>query len=642
MSDPIFVLGVPRSGTTLLRVMLAGNPALFSPPEMVIAPFSTMQERKEALEVRFWEKGGLRRTLMDLCDLALESARSLEASLNDKTIPEVYAWLQERIQDRILVDKCPHLAADPAALQRLNRWFPNARYLWIIRHPGSVIRSLQNMPMAEVMLQGYGGSHEQIWVEGNRNFQKFLEQIPEDRKIRLHYEDLVKDPRPGMEAFCERFKLPFHTGMLNPYEGEKMREGPSGARAVGDPNMAGRGRIEPELAESWLEGFDVGAMSMEARALALELGYDLSRLGPPKSQQVQEAMDAFFDSLKGIQRGISLPQDLDVVEGHRFLLRVAAGAVDTFVEWGDADHPHFEHSESPIRKTFGDCPDADYLRAPVRLSPGRSYRITGKVPEGTTYVGMLIYTRGGGIGSRLRDTNFVREDGSFEVVVSGEKPESGVWLQAGEDAQSVMVRQYFENRKRQKPLEISIVLEGAAPPPPVLTFEGLAKGLIRARRMVEATFKRTLEANKLATAMALNRFITMDAETLFPTPDNRYRICWYRFGRDQLMLVRGKVPDARYFAFTLYNAWLESLDYQHRLVHRNRTQLHLEEDGSFELCLAHRDPGHPNWLDTAGHLAGYLVARGLLQGEGEDGELVIRVMYEKEYRRGAESAKSAE
>ena len=39
MAAPIFVLGSGRSGTTLLRAMLAGHPALFSPPEMFLANF---------------------------------------------------------------------------------------------------------------------------------------------------------------------------------------------------------------------------------------------------------------------------------------------------------------------------------------------------------------------------------------------------------------------------------------------------------------------------------------------------------------------------------------------------------------------------------------------------------------------------
>jgi Sulfotransferase family len=630
--DPLFVLGVPRSGTTLLRVMLAGHPQLFSPPEMVLAPFENMAQRRQKLEERFWEKGGLRRTLMELNGASIEEAKIQEDSLGSMTIPEVYQWLQARLGQRLLVDKCPHLAAEPEALERLAAWFPNARWLWIVRHPGSVIRSLENMPMAEVMLQGYGGDARMIWTQGNLNFRDFLKKIPADRQLMLRYEDIVANPEGPMRAFCERFGLPFAEGMTNPYEGEKMREGPKGARAVGDPNMAGRGRIDPELATAWLEGFDVRTLSEQTRSLAAELGYDLSQLGLPPVASVDEALQKLWESSGKLLADLKMPQDIDAVEARRFLLRVTALAIDTWVEWADPELPHFEHSEGTTRKTFGDNPDADYLRAPVRMGPGRVYRVRGHIPPGTTYVGMLLYRRGGVVGNRLRDIDFVKENGDFEVLVSTEPQDQPgtAYLKADGDETAVMIRQYYTDRRTQPPIRVEIERIGASGLPAPLDARELARGVERARKQVEATFKRTLDTWKMASAMALNRFMTIDAETLFPTPDNRYQACWYRFGRDQVMLVRGRLPKGRYVAFTLYNAWLESLDYQHRSVHRNHTRLELQGE-DVEICLAHHDPGHPNWLDTAGHLAGYLVVRTLLPAEDETPPFTIQVMYEKEW-----------
>lgn len=49
-----------------------------------------------------------------------------------------------------------------------------------------------------------------------------------------------------------------------------------------------------------------------------------------------------------------------------------------------------------------------------------------------------------------------------------------------------------------------------------------------------------------------------------------------------------------------------------------------------ELCIAHRDPGHPNWLDTAGHRAGYILLRALL-AEGEWPEVAVEILYEHEW-----------
>jgi hypothetical protein len=186
-----FILGAPRSGTTLFRVMLAGHPQLFSPPEMVIAPFETMAERAEHMKVRFWEKTGLRRALMDLLRCDVNEAKAAEAALEKHTIPEVYAHLRELTGDRMIVDKCPHLGVDAKLTDRLQRWFPDARYLWIVRHPGSVIRSLENMPMAEVMFTGYDNEVSDIWLNANRNTRDFLERVSRDRWTMLRYEDLV-------------------------------------------------------------------------------------------------------------------------------------------------------------------------------------------------------------------------------------------------------------------------------------------------------------------------------------------------------------------------------------------------------------------------------------------------------------------
>ena len=102
MPAPVFVLGAPRSGTTLLRVMLAGHPSLFSPPEMVIAPFATMAERRKKLDERFWEKGGLRRTLMELYGIDVDAAKAMELDWESLTVPEVYQRLLDALGDRLL------------------------------------------------------------------------------------------------------------------------------------------------------------------------------------------------------------------------------------------------------------------------------------------------------------------------------------------------------------------------------------------------------------------------------------------------------------------------------------------------------------------------------------------------------------
>lgn len=71
----------------------------------------------------------------------------------------------------------------------------------------------------------------------------------------------------------------------------------------------------------------------------------------------------------------------EAVEGRRFLLRMLASSVDTWVEDIDVDRPRFQHSISPTRKMFADCPDTDYLRASIALGPGRGAGYSSRPPQ---------------------------------------------------------------------------------------------------------------------------------------------------------------------------------------------------------------------------------------------------------------------
>ena len=145
------------------------------------------------------------------------------------------------------------------------------------------------MPMAEVMLQGYPVPIDEVWRYANQNIKDFLDTVPADRWMHLRYEDLVEDGRPVLERVCQTLGLPFEEAMLSPYEGDRMREGPRGARAIGDPNMAGYGSVRKDLVDRWLSGYDPRRAGPETRALALGMGYDLDAMALPPIANTRRA-----------------------------------------------------------------------------------------------------------------------------------------------------------------------------------------------------------------------------------------------------------------------------------------------------------------------------------------------------------------
>lgn len=313
---------------------------------------------------------------------------------------------------------------------------------------------------------------------------------------------------------------------------------------------------------------------------------------------------------------------LEAVEGRRFLLRMLSASIDSFVENNDFDRPFFTHAESPSRKMFADCPDADYLNAPINTQGGRIYRVSGRIPQGTLYLGILLYGRGGRIGNRLTDTDLViNDDGRFEVLVSTEQ-QAGNWLEADGDETLVMVRQYYSDRTSQEPIDLSIEFLGEKQAPAPLDEERMAVQISMAERMLKAVFERTLMAHKMAGSVGPNLVIRVPEDSLFPTPDNVYRVARFRVEDGQHLVLSGKLPVARYFSVTLYNRWLESYDYLKHTISLNHEQIESEADGSFSITIAPEIAVGPNQLDTAGHFEGYVVIRALLpEGDMPEFEL---------------------
>jgi hypothetical protein len=94
----IFILSAARSGSTLFRIILAGHPQLFAPPQLCLLQFNTLAERKEVLagEYNFWREGTIQ-SIKQIQGCSTEEAEALMQQLEEKqlTTKEFYHWLQQ-------------------------------------------------------------------------------------------------------------------------------------------------------------------------------------------------------------------------------------------------------------------------------------------------------------------------------------------------------------------------------------------------------------------------------------------------------------------------------------------------------------------------------------------------------------------
>jgi acyl transferase domain-containing protein len=271
------ILSSARSGSTLLRVMLAGHPALFCPPELHLLMYPSLRARAAGLPSPHFGKG-LQRALMELCDLDAPAADARVAALlaDDLSTPAAYRLLQDLAAPRLLVDKSPSYAERIETLESALAIFAETRLLFLVRHPYAVIASyVRNRigAMARSPERDPEAQAERHWVTHNRTILAFLARTGHPA-LRLRFEDLVAAPEPSMRAACAALGVDFRPSVLAPYDGgARMIDG------VGDPNLHEHDRIEPALGDAWRGIRLARPLGPEARALADELGYALPNEG---------------------------------------------------------------------------------------------------------------------------------------------------------------------------------------------------------------------------------------------------------------------------------------------------------------------------------------------------------------------------
>ncbi|HEX4953511.1 MAG TPA: amino acid adenylation domain-containing protein [Thermoanaerobaculia bacterium] len=280
----VFVLSPPRSGSTLLRVMLAGNPALFAPPELELAGFNTLGERRRTFSGRWalWLEGVLR-ALMETNGWSAEEAKARMAELEDADLPvrDFYARLQEWLGDRLLVDKTPSYALDPGVLERMEEDFDGALYVHLLRHPMAAIRSFEEARLEQTFFRydhpfGRRELAEMIWTRSHQNIRAFLARLPAERQTTVRFEDLVANPRPSLEALCDFLGVPFVEAMLDPYAegGRRMTDGIHQlSKMVGDVKFHQHKSVDATVADRWREVYPQNFLGPPAREMAGALGY---------------------------------------------------------------------------------------------------------------------------------------------------------------------------------------------------------------------------------------------------------------------------------------------------------------------------------------------------------------------------------
>ncbi|MFA6957507.1 MAG: sulfotransferase [Thermoanaerobaculia bacterium] len=281
-----FIVGVARSGTTLLRLMLDAHPELSIPPESYfLLPFL----RRPEVELRavtadeFCRAVSGFHTWPDLgisSELLADEIAKLPAFSVSEGARRVYALYTGSRGKARWGDKTPAYGHHMARIEQL---LPEARFVHIVRDGRDVALSLRQQwftPAGDMagLARHWAETVRELRSEGSRR-RHYLE---------IRYEELLRDTRVTLGKLCRFLDLPFDDAMLEYHRTAESRLGEVGDQRLPDGRVVTReSRLEKHrLAGSppdesrigvWREQLTADekeAFSAVAGELLRELGYE--------------------------------------------------------------------------------------------------------------------------------------------------------------------------------------------------------------------------------------------------------------------------------------------------------------------------------------------------------------------------------
>ena len=215
---PIIILGCPRSGTTLVQVMLHSHPRIAIPPETRFL----LPAYRERLRFGDLRAAASRRALGDFivrtkghrfADLGLGRDATVGRIVEGpptlgSAVGIVLRAYAERFGRPRWGDKRPAYYNHIEVVMRL---FPNAKIVHVVRDPRDCVASLKRMPWWRT------DSYHSVaaWAQSIDNTERAMRRWP-GSVTRVRYEQLVAEPEPALRALCVALGEDYDPAMAEP------------------------------------------------------------------------------------------------------------------------------------------------------------------------------------------------------------------------------------------------------------------------------------------------------------------------------------------------------------------------------------------------------------------------------------------
>jgi LPS sulfotransferase NodH len=282
-APPVLVLGVRRSGTTLLRVMLDRHSQLAIPDESYFIP-QLADRHRGPIDVDAFVDDLRRLPTLREWDVDVEAvrARLRPGQPSGEAIGAVYEAYAEGQSKERWGDKTPMYMQRLPMLERL---FPTALYVHLIRDGRDCALSFAQMPEG-IVTRSWAHPQDAAGFACQWRAEivaaRELEKRVGPRMLEVRYEQLVADPERVLRRICDHVGLAFEPAMLD-YAGSVDVTRQPHQQSLTRPPTPGLRDWKTEMPPA-----DVQAFEAVAGDVLAELGYE-TRSAPTVRGRLQRA-----------------------------------------------------------------------------------------------------------------------------------------------------------------------------------------------------------------------------------------------------------------------------------------------------------------------------------------------------------------
>lgn len=211
-----FIVGCPRSGTTLLQALLAAHSKVFSLPESHF--FQRSFGKKKAFLFRGFYASYALQSWLRKVGMEEYVSRVPRLSPFRDSVVKAFVSIMDDVASRrgasCWIEKTPrHIFF----IDKIEKYVPNAHFIHIIRDGRTVVASLcdakRRFPEAKVWQMPLE-EFVRLW---NQAILKSAECVAKKNHFFVSYEALTTDPKRELKAICEFLELEFEETILESY-----------------------------------------------------------------------------------------------------------------------------------------------------------------------------------------------------------------------------------------------------------------------------------------------------------------------------------------------------------------------------------------------------------------------------------------